>query len=289
MPNFNKIVVVGDGWGAIAVLKGLSNFKLPVYAISNDPDVLSIASNQMRENLDSFSGELLLFAGYKPIVPASVLRKNTCLNIHYSLLPNYRGLHSTVWAILNDEDYLGATIHVMNENIDDGPIVYQYKVANDRIKTSTEYMELFNARITECIGQVLNDYIDENIHPRPQDKSLASWVGKRNEQDCMIDFAKPLAYQKAFFRALVSPYPLPFVTHKGNKYVVTKAGYHPSNVVTHIGRILNIDDEGLWVKCEDGYLVLHELRDEDNRIVPVSVFRIGQYLNKQTGTNFFAV
>ena len=234
----------------------------------------------MQHDLEGFSDDLLLFAGYKPIVPSSVLHRNICLNIHYSLLPNYRGLHSTVWAILNDEDYLGATIHVMNENIDDGPVVYQYKVANDRIKTSKEYMALFNVHITECLAAVLSDFIDGKIIPQSQDKSQASWVGKRNEKDCMIDFAKTLAYQKAFFRALVDPYPLPFVMHKGIKYVVTKVKYHPSNVVTHIGRILNIDDEGLWVKCEDGYLVLQELRDANNQVVPVSMFRIGQYLNK---------
>lgn len=279
MQKFDKIVVVGDGWGAVAAIKGLSKFRMPVYAISNDSDVLTVAPRQLQCDLADFANDLLLFAGYKPIVPASVLRRNTCLNIHYSLLPNYRGLHSTVWAILNDEDYLGATIHLMNENIDDGPIIYQYKVVNDRVKTSTQYMELFNAHISECIGQVLCDFLDEKIVPQKQDKSQASWVGRRNEKDCMIDFSKPIAYQKAFFRALVCPYPLPYIVHKEQKYVVTKASFHPSSVQTHIGRILNIDNEGLWVKCADGYMVLQELRDADNQVVPVSVFRIGQYLN----------
>lgn len=278
MRLFTKIVVIGDGWGALAALKGLSKFRLPVFVISNDPEVLAIAPKQLQCDLENFSNELLLFAGYKPIVPLSVLRRNTCLNIHYSLLPNYRGLHSTVWAILNDEDYLGATIHIMNENIDDGPIVYQYKVANDRIKTSADYMGIFNAHITECIDHVLSDFIDKKIIPQLQDKSQASWVGKRNEKDCMIDFSKHLSYQKAFFRALVDPYPLPYVMHNGNKYVVTKVKYHPSNIETHLGRILNVDNEGLWVKCADGYLVLQELRDVDNQVVPMSTFRIGQYL-----------
>lgn len=279
MRLFTKIIVIGDGWGAVAALKGLSKFRLPVYAISNDPDVLEIAPKQLHDDLANFTDDLLLFAGYKPIVPMAVLKRNTCLNIHYSLLPNYRGLHSTVWAILNDEDYLGATIHMMNENIDDGPIIYQYKVANDRVKTSAQYMKLFNTHISECIGQVLSDFIDEKIVPQKQDKSQASWVGKRNEKDCMIDSAKPIAYQKAFFRALVSPYPLPHIIHKEQKYVVTKVSFHPSPVQTHIGRILNIDNEGIWVKIADGYMILQELRNENNEIIPYSIFRIGQYIN----------
>lgn len=60
------------------------------------------------------------------------MNKNKIINIHYSLLPKYRGYHSTVWAIINDEKYLGLTIHEMSEYIDDGDIIYQYKVENDK-------------------------------------------------------------------------------------------------------------------------------------------------------------
>lgn len=278
--EYKRIVVFGDGWGAVAVAKGLKNFSLPVYIVSNDEDVLALADRTADANLEVYENELLLFAGYKPIVPKNVLDANCCVNIHYSLLPKYRGMHSTVWAILNDEPLLGGTIHLMSEYIDDGDILYQFPVANDGIGTSRHYMETFNHIVEENIADVLTRFIDGSLVPQPQDKSQASWVGKRNEKDCMIDFAKPLSYQKAFFRALVEPYPMPYVMHKGNKYVVTKVKYHPSNVETHLGRILNIDDEGLWVKCVDGYLVLQELRDADNQVVPVSLFRIGQYLNR---------
>ena len=280
MQMFDKIIVIGDGWGTVAVLRGLEKFRLPVHVISSDFDVLSLASEQLPNNLESLSSNLILFAGYKPIVPASVLRNNTCINIHYSLLPSYRGLHSTVWAILNDEDYLGITIHLMNEYIDDGPIIYQYQVANDRIKTSAQYMEFFNNHITECINQVLCDFIAGEISPIEQNKSKASWVGKRTEEDCQIDFSRPIKYQKAFCRALVEPYPLPYFIHKGNKYIVSAVDYHPSNIETHIGRILNIDNEGLWVKCADGYMIIKSLKDSNDNPIDYSKFRIGQYLNK---------
>lgn len=279
--KYSRIIVFGEGWGTIAVMKGLRDYSLPVYVVSNDEDVLQLAEHTADADLSGYDNELLLFAGYKPIVPNSVLEKNCCINIHYSLLPQYRGMHSTVWAILNDEDYLGATIHMMSEYIDDGDILYQYKVENDRISTSRQYMEMFNDKITEVVADVLTRFIDGRLIPQKQDKTQASWVGKRNEKDCMIDFSNPIAYQKAFFRALVDPYPLPYIMHKGKKYEVTKVDYHPSSVVTHIGRILNIDNEGLWVKCVDGYVLLKELRDNENNIVPLSCFKIGQYVNKE--------
>ncbi len=280
MKKYKRVIILGDGWGTVAVLKGLKNFFLPLYVVSNDEDVICLAERMAVANLSLYHDELLLFAGYKPIVPKEVLKNNCCINIHYSLLPRYRGLHSTVWAILNDEDYLGATIHVMSEYVDDGDILFQYEVANDRVSTSCQYMEMFNAKISEVIADVLTRFISGTVVPQKQDKSQASWVGKRNEKDCMIDFSKPIAYQKLFFRALVKPYPLPYIIHKGQKYEVTTVSYHPSPVQTHIGRILNIDSEGLWVKCADGYMVLKELRDVNNEIVPYSKFRIGQYVNQ---------
>lgn len=280
MNQFSRVIVIGDGWGAIAVLKGLQKFYLPVYAISTDEDVLRIAPNIAENDIELYKNELLLFAGYKPIVHKNVLDANCCINIHYSLLPKFRGLHSTVWAILNDEDNLGATIHLMNEYMDDGDILYQYKVKNDGISTSSHYMEMFNDKISKVIADVLEKFIDGSLIPQKQDKSQASWVGRRTEKDCQIDFSRPINYQKAFFRALVKPYPLPFFIHNGEKYNVTKVGYHISRVETHIGRILNIDNEGLWVKVLDGYMIIKEIVNSCGDIISFSKFRIGQYLNK---------
>ena len=280
MKEFKRIIVIGNGWGTIAVIKGLKNFFLPVSVVSHDDDVLSLTEQIAEGDLSIYHDELLLFAGYKPIVPKTVLETNCCINIHYSLLPQYRGLHSTVWAILNDELYLGATIHLMSQYIDDGPIIYQYKVKNDFKSTSYDYMTMFNKKMTEVVSGVLSDYINGSIIPAEQDKSKASWVGKRNEKDCQIDFSKPISYQKAFFRALVSPYPLPYIVYKQTKYIVTKVAFLPSNVVTHIGRILNIDADGLWVKVLDGYMIIKEFLDESGNTIDVSdKFKIGQYLN----------
>ncbi len=280
MNYYQRVIVLGDGWGTIAVLKGLQCFKLPVYVVSKDLEVLSVAKNIADFDIATYENELLLFAGYKPIVPIEVLNKNTCINIHYSLLPAYRGIHSTVWAILNNESHIGLTIHLMNEFIDDGPIIYQYSVENDFKTNAREYMEIFNNHVRNIISSVLTDFVNGSIVPMRQDKSKASWVGKRTGKDCQIDFTKKIDYQKAFFRALVMPYPLPYFEYKGEKMLVTDVDFQPSTVKTHIGRILNIDNEGLWVKCADGYIIIKSMRDSYGNMVNYNKFRIGQYLNK---------
>lgn len=261
-----KIYLVGEGWGFDCALKGLKKVFKNVVGMSS---------------LDSsIRDEIIIFDGYKPIVPNEIVLGNTCINVHYSLLPKYRGLHSTVWAILNDEDYLGLSVHLMNNYIDDGAIIHQKRFINDRIQTSCEYMELFNQYVAENLGWIIEDYLKGYTQLLQNDKKNATWVGKRNHEDCKINFNKDLNYQKCFFRALVDPYPLPYVEYKGMKLTVTKVSFYPVNVETHIGRILNIDNDGLWVKAKDGYLVIKELKDDLGNAVSFDCFKIGQYFNR---------
>ena len=264
------IYIAGEGWGNECAIMGLhKQFAEIVHCeVEGGP------------HLTELKGETIVFAGYKPLVPHQVIVDNDCINIHYSLLPKYRGLHATVWTIINDEDYVGLSVHQMTDYIDDGPIIYQYKIENDRVKTCTEYMELLNVHVAENLGQILNDYLDGKINLIENDKSKATWVGKRNHQDCRIDFNKDIHYLQCFFRALVAPYPLPYVEYKGEEFTVTKAGFHIVNCDTHSGRILNIDDDGIWVKAQDGYLIIKEMRNQEDNVVSFDRFRIGQYFNR---------
>lgn len=265
----SRIYLAGNGWGVESAKKGL----IPYF------DDVIVYSEAEKELINALSGETIVFDGYKPIVPHSVIANNVCINVHYSLLPKYRGLHSTVWAILNDEDYLGLSIHLMNDYFDDGAIIHQKVYKNDRVKTSREYMEAYNGYVADNLGWILTDFIEGKTQLKENNKAEATWVGRRNHQDCKVDFNKELRYLQCLFRALVEPYPLPFVVYKGDELIVTRVGFHFVNVETHIGRILNIDSDGLWVKAKDGYLIIKELVDQDNKIVDFDRFRIGQYFN----------
>ena len=204
-----------------------------------------------------------------------MVENNICINVHYSLLPKYRGLHSTVWAIINDEEYIGLTIHLMNEYMDDGPIIHQKRFKNDHKATAYDFMIQNNMYVEENLGKVIDDYLQGGIELKPNDKSKATWVGRRTLLDCKVDFNKSIKYQKAFFRALVPPYPCPFIEYKDCKYFITSVDFHSQNVDTHIGRILNIDNDGLWIKIQDGYLVIKSLEDQNGESIPLNLFRIG--------------
>lgn len=276
------IFFLGDGWGAIAAYKSLKNTFKQVHLISTDESVIKMLNGKLISETELYKlrEKVIVVSGYKPLIPKEITDNNICINIHYSLLPKYRGLHSTVWAVLNDEEYVGLTIHLMNEFMDDGPIIHQKAFKNDFIATSSDYIKQNNQYIEQNLGRILLDYFNGKSQLLLNDKNQATWVGRRNHQDCKVDFSKTIYYLKCFFRALVAPYPLPYVVYNGEELTITKVEFHSVNVDTHIGRILNIDDDGLWVKVKDGYMVIKELKNIENQTVPFSNFKIGKYFNQ---------
>ena len=73
---------------------------------------------------------LICLAGFMKILSGSFVKKfnKPILNIHPSLLPKYKGLNTHNRAILNKDNYSGATVHMVNENLDSGKIIIQKKV-----------------------------------------------------------------------------------------------------------------------------------------------------------------
>lgn len=279
MIDISSVILAGDGWGAIAAAQSLKKVFNRVFIISGDKNVLNLfGSEYIISDFETIKYDLVICAGYKPFINKKYTDTGKFINIHYSLLPTYRGLHSTVWAILNNEEYLGLSIHLMNEYMDDGLIIYQFSIKNNLSSTSAYYMDKFNKHIENHLGEIVLRYVGGKIEPIKQDKSLASWVGKRSVEDCRINSNKPISYQKAFFRALVEPYPLPFFDYKGQRFYPNCVKYQEVKLTTHIGRILNIDNEGVWIKVLDGYMIFDLIRNTGGDIVDKSYFSIGRFI-----------
>lgn len=279
-----KITLIGSGWGAESALKSLLRMEgTTIYFMSEDkfPQENVVIINHLYEV--PTDTDLVICSGFTNKLNSDFLDKYPVINIHYSLLPRYRGLHSTVWAILNNEKYLGLTIHYMNEYFDDGDIIYQFQLENDYDSTSYYYMQVFNKHIEENLDKVVLNLLNGNIKPVKQDKGKASWVPKRKKQDCRIDFRKPISYQKAFFRALVKPYPIPYIVVNEKIYNVIKVKFQSSDVISKLGCIVNIDDEGIWITCKDGYIVIQQLVDEQTQNeVSLTIFKIGKIIQNDT-------
>ncbi|PJF32865.1 MAG: hypothetical protein CUN57_03670, partial [Phototrophicales bacterium] len=70
--------------------------------------------------------DLILFSlEYSRLIDVSMFRDRRLFNIHFSLLPAYRGAYTSIWPILNGEEFSGVTLHEIDHGIDTGRIIYQ--------------------------------------------------------------------------------------------------------------------------------------------------------------------
>mgnify|MGYP001012899040 CR=1 FL=1 len=273
------ISFAGDGWGAVAALKSLQ-VKFDVIEIcSNDEDVLALIrfSDKKIKSLSLCESELVVCAGYKAFITKKELSKKRFMNVHYSLLPKYRGMHSVVWAILNGESCFGVTVYAMDEYMDNGDILSQFKFDAQGVN-SAMIMTKCN-ELVEChLHDVISKYLNGEIIPYPQDKSCASWVPKRNLQDCVIDFSENIQQIERLFLALVPPYPLPMIKVKNELYEITSFDTRTTEYLTSIGRVVNIDEEGAWIKAADGLLLVKELSLNGQPVDIAKILSIGKRL-----------
>jgi len=103
--------------------------------------------NKSISELISFNGDILLSVYYKFIIKKEILSlfNGKSMNCHPSLLPDYKGCFSSVWALLNKEKQTGISFHYMLPEVDEGNIILQKKI--DILKEDTAY-SLYQKLIT---------------------------------------------------------------------------------------------------------------------------------------------
>ena len=277
----SNITLAGNGHGCIACLKGLLPYYPNLNVVTEDEDVEALVQGQGKvyRTIEESPDAVVICSGWSDLVTEKTLAEKTVLNIHYSLLPKYRGLHSVVWALLNDEPEIGLTVHLIDKYIDNGDIIYQYAKKVEENNISWDFMTHFNNHITENIGALMQDFIAGKITPQKQDKTQATWVPKRNLDDCKIDFTMSHRQLELFFRSLVRPYPVPHIVVRGQRVEITKYKLVKADYFTTLGRVVNIDEEGAWIKTQEGLLVVEECyTEEKGAFSPASLLKMGQRL-----------
>ena len=264
--EIDKICFAGEGHGGVVALKSLQqNFK-QIEVISKDEEIIELLRIEdcIVKSIENSSATLIVCAGYKSIISKNTLKKKTIINTHPSLLPKYRGLHGLVWAMLNFEKELGFSIHLMNEKIDDGDIIEQYKITYNG-ETSKEIMDKFDIYIENNLGRVVKQFINKEITPIKQNINRATWTPRRNIDDCIIDFNWNKKFIDIFFKALVRPYPLPILKVKDRLYEINGYKFIEINYYTQKGRVVNIDNDDVYIKTKDGLLLVNRLIDFDTK------------------------
>ncbi len=164
-----------------------------------DPDKIT------PDDLQNYGADIAIVVAYGKIIPQSVidLFPLGMLNIHYSLLPKYRGASPVEHAILNGDEKTGVTIQKLIFKLDAGPIVSVKELQIDNKITTPELKDKLTEIGSDLLIETLPKYIDGVIVPKEQDESLATHCGKIKKTDGEIkdsdsEISKWLKY-RAFF------------------------------------------------------------------------------------------
>lgn len=140
-------------------------------------------------NLKPITYDLFIVVAYGKILPEGIINLPNfgSINIHYSLLPKYRGASPVESAILNGENETGVTIQKMEYKMDSGPIIAQEKVAIFPDEKAPDLRERLIKIGGELLVKILPDYIENKMKLISQDESYATFCKKIKKEDGLID------------------------------------------------------------------------------------------------------
>ncbi len=144
---------------------------------------------ELRKVLLNNEIDLLITLAYGHILSNEVINlpKFGAINLHYSLLPKYRGAAPVQRAILNGEQVTGVTVFKLDVGMDSGPIYLQKSLEIEPNETTKELLNRLNLVGVELVGQTL-DLISQEVQPMAQSTENISFAPKFIKQDGLIDW-----------------------------------------------------------------------------------------------------
>lgn len=236
-----------------------------------------IRTEEAKVMFESHDADLAIVVAYGRILPATLLRapKRGCVNVHFSLLPKYRGAAPVNWAIVNGEEKTGVTTMLIEEELDSGPILLQRETPIGEKETAPELMLRLADMGAELLGETLKKFDD--ITPQQQ-QSGATFAPILKRTDGLIDWSKNAAEIERGVRGF-QPWPNAYTHDKSQRLIVFKA--EPATIENNnadAGEILVAHGDELLVKCDkQTALRLIEVQPEAKRRMSVRDYLNGTH------------
>ena len=211
------------------------------------------------------------------------------INVHASLLPQYRGAAPINWAIINGEKETGITTFKLQHEIDTGNILLQEKIAigeNDTAGELHDKMKMLGAElIVRTIKLLAHGQLQEKDQTTlTQDQAAElKHAPKIFTDTCTIDWNEPVDQVFNLIRGL-SPYPAAFTHLNGKLLKVYKAEKNKQPVSIAPGNWDSDKKTYLKFACPDGYINIKELQLEGKKRMPVEDFLRGYKLESDSAT-----
>ena len=238
------------------------DLKLEVFKHEN------LNSKEALNSLGLLDIDFLVVIAYGKIIPPWLLElpSKSSINVHFSILPKYRGASPIQSALLNGDDSSGISIIEMSDALDAGDIFSSFIVKiNPGDNKSTLENKLTNKCITE-LPTILDLVKANKIEAKKQDNSSASYCKKITKSDSIIDFNQTTRNIINKFRA--------FYGWPGTSFIYKDIQIKIHNMLeTKIinggkpGTIYKLDNDGLYINTSDSMIVITHLQFPNKNII----------------------
>ncbi len=235
-------------------------------------------NTEVMEKLKSISPDFFAVVAYGKILPQNVLGipKIAPVNVHFSLLPKYRGPAPVNWAIMNGEEETGVDTMLMDAGMDTGDILLTAKIPILK-KNAGELADELAVTGAELLIKTLNEF--ENITPVKQDNDKATKAPMMNKDMGLIDWSQDAYKIERMIRAF-TPWPAGYSMLDSKKVKIFKSDVVESNHNAAAGTVINIEKDSITVACGNNALKILELQLEGKKRMDTKSFLTGYKLEK---------
>jgi len=235
-----------------------------------------IRGPEVLEMLRAWRPQVIVVVAYGRILPRTILDLPPCgcLNVHYSLLPKYRGAAPAAWTIINGEEQGGVTTMKLVEKMDAGAIYLQEAVPLAPDETSGSLQKKLTPIGCRMLAETIRGLKEGSLLAREQDESQMSLAPMLKKEDGRIDWRRPAVEIERRVRGL-DPWPGSFTYLQGSLLKVHRTVVISENRWGEPGEIVRADSGGFWVATSAGVIGLEEVQLENKKKLAASEFLRG--------------
>ncbi|OCX52882.1 methionyl-tRNA formyltransferase [Mucilaginibacter sp. PPCGB 2223] len=260
----------------------MSESAVKQYAVANNLKVLQpekLRNPEFLDELRSLKADLQVVVAFRmlPEVVWNMPPKGT-INLHASLLPDYRGAAPINWAVINGEVVSGVSTFLLKQEIDTGDVLFTESVAIAEDDTAGDLhdklMEVGAGLLVKTVKAIESgDYVE-----KPQDEIAADAPPKHApklfKEDCLIDFNQPVEAVYNRIRGL-SPYPTAYTIFNDKIFKIFKAQKQNDEPGIQPGGFLTDQKTYLKFACLDGFISVTDVQLEGKKRMGIEEFLRG--------------
>ena len=248
---------------------------IPVYQplkIRNDEESINV--------LKSLDLDFIIVVAFGQILPKEILDipRYGCINLHGSLLPQYRGAAPIQWSVINGEALAGNTTMLMDVGLDTGDMLLTNEVQVTSDMTSGELYEILKSTGANLLVDTINKLAQGDIKPIKQDDSKSSYAPMLNKDIAKINWNLSAEKIHNLIRGL-NPWPIATTTYNDLTMKIYKSHVENINSQKVPGTIISVEKSGIKVSTEEGVLVIEKLQFPNGKPLLVEQFINGNKID----------